>query len=534
MTPTLLKLTTVGLAIALGLSLSGCAPTGNQPITIGVSTAFGVIDPAGSWSIRDQEIMHQVFTPLFNSLPGETELQGEIAQSWGFESEKLFAVELKRGLTFANGNELSASDVVFSFDRLRGIASSNGPVGLISNIESVEATGTHSLLYRLKVANDQSLMSVLSSVAALVVDEEVFPATELLTNPEIVDAQPFSGQYVINSLKQDEFVSYVPNPGYRGLLGQAKNSGVVMRYFSDVSNLVLEAKNGSLDVVMGWRSLDSQSAGELSGGDYTLAKSVGVEPNFLALDFRNMPFGTETQDPDPAKALSVRQALAHIIDRKSFAETAHFGMAAIATSIVPSAISGSYDAMTSLYGDGFGGPSLERAQQVLIAAGVATPINLELFYSPDRYGPSVIEQVIDLADQLNESELFEVSLKAMEWSAFREARVNGQLASWHQTWGPDFTEVDNFLTPLIRSDLNFIRGAYVNQEVDRLLYAQLSESDSDARMKLLIQIQQQLALDLPAIPMLSTDRFALVRTGIKGVQETFDVSYKFRLGNISK
>ena len=528
------SLAAISMALVGVLSLSGCAGVNQEPITIGVGTYFTTIDPAGSWNISDQEIMHQVYTPIFNSLPGDVELQGEIAESWEFESEKVFVVKLKDGLTFANGNQLDSSDVVFSFDRLRGIASPTGPVGLISNVESVVARDNLTLEYNLKVVNDQSLMALLSSVASLVVDEEVFPEGELLANEAIVDAQAFSGQYVINSIKQDEFVSYVPNPGYKGLLGPAKNSGVVMRYFADISNLVLEGKNGNLDVVMGWRSLDSQSTTELQQGGYTLAKGVGVEPNFIALDFRNMPFGTQTDNADPVKALAVRQALAHIIDKRSFADDAHFGTASIANSIVPTAIPGSYDAMTALYGDGQGGPSLDRGEEALASAGITGPLDLEIAYSPDRFGASVIEQVIDLADQLNESGLFTVSLKAMEWSAFREARTNGQLASWHQTWGPDYTEVDNYVTPLIRSDLNFIRGAYVNTEVDALIYAQLSEPDFAKRSEILKQIQEQLALDLPAIPMLSTDRFALVKSGINGVAETFDVSYKFRLGNISR
>lgn len=524
----------ISIALVGALGFGGCAAINNEPITIGVGTYFTLIDPAGSWSIADQEIMHQVYTPLFNSFPGETELKGEIAESWEFESDQVFVVKLKDGLTFANGNQLDSSDVVYSFDRLRGIASPTGPVGLISNIESVVARDNLTVEYNLKVANDQSLMALLSSVASLVVDEEVFPAGELLTNQEIVDAQPFSGQYVINSLKQDEFISYVPNSVYKGLLGPAKNSGVVMRYFAETSNLVLEAKSGNLDVVMGWRSLDAQASAELEKDGFGLAKGVGVEPNFLALDYRNMPFGTETDTPDEAKALAVRQALAHIIDKKSFADNAHFGMASIATSIVPSAIPGSFDAMTALYGDGQGGPSLDRAKEVFASAGITGPLDLEIAYSPDRYGQSVIEQVIDLADQLNESGLFSASLKALEWSAFREARTNGQLASWHQTWGPDYTEVDNYVTPLLRSDLNYIRGAYVNPELDKLIYAQLSEPDFAKRSEILKQIQQQAALDLPAIPMLSTDRFALVKDGIKGVAETFDVSYKFRLGNISR
>ena len=50
-----------------------------------------------------------------------------------------FTVKLKEGLKFANGHDLTASDVKFSYDRIKKINDENGPCSLLANIESVEA-----------------------------------------------------------------------------------------------------------------------------------------------------------------------------------------------------------------------------------------------------------------------------------------------------------------------------------------------------------------------------------------------------------
>jgi peptide/nickel transport system substrate-binding protein len=525
------------VAVVAALALSGCSGEANpkeQPITIGVVSNFTTFDPAGSWAIPDQEIMHQVYSPLFNTRPSDPKLRPDLAFVSTFESEYVFLVSLKEDLTFANGNELTSSDVVYSFNRVRAINSPNGPVSLLSNIESVTARNDLIVEYRLKVPFDRTIKNVLSSVASLIVDEEVFPADEILSNEEIVAAQPFNGQYVIDSFKQNEYVSFSKNPEYGGVLKRAKNNGLLIKYFTDSSNLLLEAQTGALDVALGWRSLDAAAVENLTQQGMLLQSPVGVEANYLVFDHRIMPFGTETPEPDSGKALAVRQAIAHLIDREQLAKEAHFNTATPAYSIVPSSVVGSFDAMTGLYGNYRGGPNLSSAIEVLQQAGITEPVQIELTFSPERFGPAVNQQMILLADQLNQSGLFEAKVVAMEWSALREARNNGQLAFWMAVWGPDFVEADNYLSPFFRTDTRFFDNGWGSDAVDKLLIEQLSEKNPDRRGELLAEVQIQAAADLPLLPMLETGKFAVIKPEILGFEEILDTSYKLRLGHLTR
>jgi len=116
------------------LVLAGCAATSsdNEPtagsaedavttdpitITVGTTDKVTTIDPAGSYDSGSFAVMNQVYPFLMNSTPGNAEMIPDIAVSAGYTSELEYTVVLKPDLKFANGNDLTASDVKFSFDR---------------------------------------------------------------------------------------------------------------------------------------------------------------------------------------------------------------------------------------------------------------------------------------------------------------------------------------------------------------------------------------------------------------------------------
>jgi peptide/nickel transport system substrate-binding protein len=123
-----------GTAIA-ALTLAGCSAGGSSnnsssgatSITVGTTDKVTSLDPAGSYDNGSFAVMNQVYPFLLNSKPGTSEVQPDIAESAKFTSPTEYTVVLKKGLTFANGDKLTSSDVKFSFDRQLKIADQNGP-----------------------------------------------------------------------------------------------------------------------------------------------------------------------------------------------------------------------------------------------------------------------------------------------------------------------------------------------------------------------------------------------------------------------
>uniref|UniRef100_UPI00281211BD ABC transporter substrate-binding protein n=1 Tax=Paenarthrobacter sp. TaxID=1931993 RepID=UPI00281211BD len=249
----------IALAGVSALALTACTgPSGGGggdstesaggAITYGTTDKVVTLDPAGSYDGGSFMVMNQIYPFLLNYAPGTADATPDIAESASFTSPTEYTVKLKPDLKFANGNTLDSSDVVFSFERVVAINDPNGPASLLSNMEKVEATDPTTVVFTLKAADDQVFPGVLASNPGPIVDEDVFPADKIMDDDAIVEAEPFAGQYTIDSYQKNELVNFKPNPDYKGLLGTAANDGATLKHYADPNNLKLDVQQGNIDV----------------------------------------------------------------------------------------------------------------------------------------------------------------------------------------------------------------------------------------------------------------------------------------------
>ncbi|NUL48406.1 peptide ABC transporter substrate-binding protein [Cellulosimicrobium funkei] len=538
-------------AIALGgaaaLALTACtgpAPSGDSSdagsaeggdtaaaIVYGTTDKVTSLDPAGSYDNGSFMLMNQVYPLLLNSAPGTAEVEPDLAESAEFTSENEYTVTLPGGLTWANGNTLDSADVKFTFDRQLEIADPNGPSSLLGNLESVEAPDPTTVVFTLKEGNDQTFPQVLSSPVGPIVDDETFPADELLSDEEIVAADAFHGQYTIDSYEKNQLVNLVPFDGYDGLLGPAKNGQASIKYYADSNNLKLDIEQGTIDVAS--RALTPTDVEDLSGNDDVVVhEGPGGELRYVVFNIDTMPFGAETEDADEDKALAVRQSMADLVDRDALSEQVYKGTYTPAYGYVPKEFEGATEPLKEKYGDGEGGPDADRAAQRLEEAGVETPVTLNLQYNPDHYGPSSGEEYALVKQQLEADGLFTVNLQSTEWVTYQEDRVDSYPV-YQLGWYPDYSDADNYLSPFFAVE-NFLSNNYVNEDVDRLIAEQRVTPDEAERSAKLGEIQDLVGEDLSTLPLLQGAQVAVSGTDVTGVDDTLDPSFKFRLGAVSK
>src|SRR4051794_18298113 len=136
---------TVGITVS-ALVLAACGGGGNGggsssgggALTIGTTDKITSIDPAGSYDNGSFAVMNQIYPFLLNTPLGSPDVEPDIAESAEFTAPTQYTVTLKPDLKWANGNDLTSSDVKFTFDRQLAIADENGPSSLLGNLESVE------------------------------------------------------------------------------------------------------------------------------------------------------------------------------------------------------------------------------------------------------------------------------------------------------------------------------------------------------------------------------------------------------------
>jgi peptide/nickel transport system substrate-binding protein len=422
--------------------------------------------------------------------------------------------------------------VKFTFDRMVAINDPNGPASLLYNLESTEAVDDTTVVFTLKAPDDQIFPQILSSPAGPIVDEDVFSPDALTPDQDIVDGNAFAGPYVITGYELNNLVSYEANPGYQGLLGEPATAEVNVKYYADASNLKLDIEQGNIDVA--FRSLSATDIEDLRGNDAVkVVDGPGGEIRYIVFNFDTQPYGAATGEADEAKALAVRQAVADLIDREEIAEQVYKGTYTPLYSFVPAGLTGATEVLKELYGDGDGGPDVDKATERLEAAGVETPVQLSLQYSNDHYGPSSGDEYALIKDQLESSGLFTVDLQTTEWVQYSEDRTADVYPSYQLGWFPDYSDADNYLTPFFLTE-NFLGNHYEDQEVNDMILAQASTADPAERQSMIEEIQDMVADDLSTLPYLQGAQVAVVGTDVEGTEDTLDASFKFRYGALSK
>jgi len=524
---------------AAALVLAGCAPTTpggdddsvtSESIIVGTTDKVTALDPAGSYDNGSLGVQVQVFSLLLNSEPGSAELKPDLAESTEFTSDTEYTVKLKKGLKFSNGNDLTASDVKFSFDRQLAIEDPNGPWVLLYNLDSTEVVDDTTVVFHLKAANDQIFPQVLSTQAGYIVDEESFSADALTPDEDIVAADAFNGQYKITSYDFNNLVSFEENENYDGVLGAPIAKQVDLKYYAEASNLTLDIQEGNVDVA--YRSLSATDVETLSkNDDVKVITGPGGEIRYITFNFNTQPFGATTPEADPDKALAVRQAIADLIDRETIASQVYKDTYLPLYSYVPAGFVGATESLKPLYGDGEGGPDVDAATAVLEDAGITEPVVLNFQYNPDHYGESSGDEYALVKSQLEEGGLFTVNLQSTEWVQYSVDRKTDTYPVFQMGWFPDYADADNYLAPFFTPD-SFLINHYDNAEVTDLIGAQAVELDADARTADIEKIQDLVAADLPTIPLLQGSQIAVTTKDVTGAQ--LDGSFKFRFGTLVK
>jgi peptide/nickel transport system substrate-binding protein len=520
---------------AFALVLAGCATGGTDggdgadSLLVGTTDKATFIDPAGSYDNPSFLIMNQVFPFLMNSLPGSSDVVPDIAESAEYTAPNDYTVVLKEGLTFANGNELTSSDVKFSFDRQVAIADENGPSVLLGNLESVEAVDDTTVVFHLVNGNDQTFAQILSSPAAPIVDEEVFSADSVTSDDDIIAGDAFAGQYTITEYDFNNLIEFTANPDYAGVLGAPESDVVQLKYYTEASNLKLDVQEGGVDVA--YKTLSATDIADLEGDENVNVEiGPGGEIRYIVFNFDTQPFGAATPEADEAKALAVRQAAASLIDRDALSEQVYKGTFLPLYSYVPEGLTGATDVFKDLYGTD-GAPDEAKAAALLTAAGITEPVELSLQYNPDHYGESSGDEYALVKSQLEESGLFTVNLQSTEWVQYSKDRTSDVYPAYQLGWFPDYSDADNYLTPFFTTD-NFLANHYDNAAVNEMIVAQATETDPDARTAMIEEIQAAVAADVSTIPLLQGAQVAVTGTDISGT--TLDGSFKFRFGTMSK
>ncbi|MDX3801052.1 ABC transporter substrate-binding protein [Streptomyces sp. AK04-3B] len=511
---------------ACGGSDSGSG--GGDAIVVGTTDRFTAtkdapapLDPAYSYDVGTWNILRQTVQTLMIQPKGEGEPVPEAAESCGFTDtgNERYACKLRSGLQFADGDDVTAKDVKFSIDRARAIKADSGVFALLSTIDTIETQGDNEVIFHLKTA-DATFPFKLSTPVAGIVNPDDYDKGKLREG-FAVDG---SGPYILRAdTDGDEMTKavFTRNPHYKGTL-KVNNDEVDMVSYKDADAMGTALEKGDIDLMT--RTMSPEQIKKLSeasaGGDIDLVELNGLEIRYLAFD---------TTDP-AVKSKAVRQAMAQIINRNELVSKVYGSQAEPLYSLVPASLTGHSNSFVNTYGE----PNVGKAKALLADADITKPVKLTLNYTTDHYGPATKQEFEVLQKQLNDSGLFDVTIKGTAWDAFVPAERKGEYAVYGMGWFPDFPDADNFVAPFLDKD-NFLKSPYSNGDIiDTLIPSSRREADRQSATKSLTEIQDIVAKDVPILPLWQGKQYVAANNDVTGTAYALNSSATLQLWELGR
>ena len=153
------SLLVLGAMLAAALVIAACGSDSSSSdsggtIIRGTTDQPISYDPAGAYDLPSYDGIYSFYQNLLTIEPGGNKAVPEAAESCDFtdKDNKVFECTLRDGLKFSDGSDLTAEDVVFSFERNVKIADPNGASSLLANMKSIEAKDDETVVFNLKAA----------------------------------------------------------------------------------------------------------------------------------------------------------------------------------------------------------------------------------------------------------------------------------------------------------------------------------------------------------------------------------------------
>ncbi|MEV6108140.1 ABC transporter substrate-binding protein [Streptomyces sp. NPDC051940] len=519
----------LGLVAPMTAACGGAGSDGDgSAIVVGTTDVIAVskdapapLDPAFAYDINSWNVLQNTMQGLLRLPRSGSEPEPDAAKECHFADTRSsqFRCTMRDGLEFSNGHELTAEDVKYSIERMLRIDNQEGPVGLLTNIDAVETPGNEEIVFHLK-SPDATFPLKLATPAAAIVDKDEYRPNALREGLGVVGSGPYTLDVETEKGHPTKLV-FTRNGKYQGNL-EIKNDKVELRVFAepgaDNAKAMEEAlKAGDVDVVN--RSLNPGQIEALrarADQDLQFQETSSMGIRYLVFNM-NLP---------TSKEKAVRQAVAQVVDREQLVRDVYKHAAEPLYSMIPQGVLGN---STAFY-DKYKRPDADRARGCLADAGIPVPVPLTLDYTTDHYGAATKAEFEELKSQLDESGLFDVTIRGTEWKRFARDFQADKYAVFGLGWYPDFPDAETFVAPFVGPDnQNSTGNHYRNPDIEERVKASRQEAQRARVIKTFEHVQDLVADEVPVLPLWQGKEVIAASDSVSGVEWALNSSSTIQL-----
>lgn len=473
-----------------GASASGDAAQGEaadseykDTLVYALNTDVQSLDP----QIQNDTTSEQVVKMLYNTLlkfQDDGTVVGDLAESWSVSEDKLtWTFNLKQGVKFHNGKELTSADVKATFDRaLNAEAGGLRTTEIIKMFTAVEAPDP----YTVTITTDGPygpMESLMCNMSLGIMDADYIEqyGLDLGTSAE---GENGTGPFKVVSWERDQEIVVERFDDYFGT--PAKLQTVVYSVIPEAASRVIALETGEVDVIDKPTNEDLERL-EADTENYTVLRKPTISQRLFRFGC-NDPIISNTK---------VRQAIVYAIDRQAIIDALFTGSAYPSTAPLAPVTFG-YSDLGEIEQD------LELAKSLLAEAGYPDGFDTKII-TTERY-----QNGIELAEIISQ-QLAEIGINAeievWEWSALSASWSGVTADEFDQPIfimgaGPSMRDADGGLRGLYTTsdtglnDRNY--GFYSNAEVDALIDQGMQETDQQKRVEIYKEAMEILYREDPA------------------------------------
>ena len=432
------------LAVTCLFGMAGCTNNGNGgTVTVGITQEPSVFDPHTVVAAGDKEILFNVFEGLYK-FDSDGNLNPCLATDVEItENSTVYTFTIRDGVTFHNGNPMTADDVVYSLKRAAGLLDGQDAalVAELDGIKSVEVKDG-----KVVVTLESSNSELLSYFTAAIIPDEVsdIGATPIGTGPFKFDSYTIGQDVTL--LKNENY--WIPELPY---IDKA-----VFKITADMDAGLIELQNGTIDI---YPYLTPDRTSQLDPNSFEIQQKGSNMVQIFALNNSVKPLNDKR----------VREAICYAINRDDLIKVTMDGAGEPLTTAMSPAMGKYYD--TSL--DGTYKQDIEKAKSLLAEAGYANGFDLTITV-PSNYLVHV-NTAVELKSELAAVGI-NCTINQVDWATWLSDTYQGRnFESTVIALTSNYAPYDVLNRYQTNESGNFIN--YSNPKVDELMAQILLETD---------------------------------------------------------
>jgi len=440
-------------------------------LTVAISADPVGFDPHKTSAYSSFEVLENVYDTLV-SVGDDLRPIPDLAKTWTTSEDGLtWTFNLRDGVTFHNGDPLTAQDVKYSLERIMNPDTGSGAAWRLAAVKSISAPNAHTVVINLKYPYPGLLTKLGGYKGMAIVDKKTVDDGTINTHP--VGTGPFM------------FVQYVP--GDQVVLEKNQNywqegkpylDRVVYRIIPDETVRVTSLLTNEIDWI---DSVPPQRISELQNNSaLVVGETSGTSYWYIGVNLKHPPFDDRR----------VRRAIAYAIDRKEIAAAAKWEAATPNDGPIPS--SSFYYADIHPF---LGHESLAKAKELLKEAGYPDGFKADIMVT--NFYPETVRSALTLQSELKALGI-ELEIRVLEWGTWLNEEAAGNFDLFVLGWIGNLDPDDYFYAQHHTGEVFNFTG-YSNSEVDTLLDQGRQETDPEKRFAIYKQVQDLVINDAPYI-----------------------------------